>query len=472
MSRNLLLILLIGFSLFAIVYSEQELQMVVELFRHGARGPIFYDPWYIWDHEGELTPNGARMHFVLGRELKKRYAGFLPAEFDPSLIRVQSTNFNRTIQSALSQLYGIFSTDNDTTCPHLIPDYNSSLTNPPDNLFINETSDGHSCVYPQRLNAIPVHVTGFGFDYILKSYFGETCSYMNNLTFMMTDDLFTPKYQAFREEIQPIVEESVNRRWIPSVNASSREAFLQTAFLWDVIIANYNYGNEVPMEPGDELWTKYQYAFDVVSQIIWNSHPLQYQLGSANFLNAVLEHFNNKVKNQTTYKFLFYSAHDSNIVPILTALNQLSVECLLERYRNPSFNNPVCTFPTYASNILFELWRDSENPSEYRVKVIYNDMVLQLCGQDTCDLNSFANVISVAEGGQTLNKYFSTCNYGPSPMTTPGILAPMENLAWLETMLFVLMIVLTIGVIISLKRKVVNTLQTSETEIKPQVSEA
>ena len=50
--------------------SNLEVQMVVELFRHGARAPVdkaFNLPWVRQFGYGELTDVGRRMHYNLGR---------------------------------------------------------------------------------------------------------------------------------------------------------------------------------------------------------------------------------------------------------------------------------------------------------------------------------------------------------------------------------------------------------------------
>jgi len=58
----------------AIVVSADELKMVLEVFRHGARTAVanYWDYNKYWDH-GELTPVGMRQHYLLGKILRKKY---------------------------------------------------------------------------------------------------------------------------------------------------------------------------------------------------------------------------------------------------------------------------------------------------------------------------------------------------------------------------------------------------------------
>lgn len=96
-----------------ILISIAKLYQVASLFRHGARyhlnaladGNSTHDMW------GELTPIGMRQHQNLGKTLNKEYIQnlqFLSPTYVKGQIEVYSTDVNRTISSALSQLYGIY----------------------------------------------------------------------------------------------------------------------------------------------------------------------------------------------------------------------------------------------------------------------------------------------------------------------------------------------------------------------------
>lgn len=88
----------------------QDILLLQEVFRHGARyalGPQ-YQPDLPETIYGELTSVGKRMHYLLGKQLYAEYWERLnmPPFYNASLIRVNSTDFNRTIESCQSQLFG------------------------------------------------------------------------------------------------------------------------------------------------------------------------------------------------------------------------------------------------------------------------------------------------------------------------------------------------------------------------------
>ena len=99
--------------------SADKLVFVLTHFRHGARAPQYYYDQenhldYIlekWERPGELTAMGQRMHYLLGLRNRERYINnthFLSEKFDPHEILIYSSQFNRTLLSAESQLHGLY----------------------------------------------------------------------------------------------------------------------------------------------------------------------------------------------------------------------------------------------------------------------------------------------------------------------------------------------------------------------------
>ena len=107
-------------------HSLDGLEQVHLLFRHGDRTPIAAyptDPWrdYPWPGGwGQLTKRGINRHFQLGQWLRQRYEGFLSTEYSREEIVIRSTDTDRTLMSALSNLAGLFPPDgNQTWSPSL-----------------------------------------------------------------------------------------------------------------------------------------------------------------------------------------------------------------------------------------------------------------------------------------------------------------------------------------------------------------
>ncbi|CAD6992511.1 unnamed protein product [Ceratitis capitata] len=85
------------------------------LFRHGDRTPIEpypTDPWKNREYWpvgwGELTNIGKNQHYELGKWLRQRYNALLNETYSENEVYVRSTDVDRTLASALSNLAGLY----------------------------------------------------------------------------------------------------------------------------------------------------------------------------------------------------------------------------------------------------------------------------------------------------------------------------------------------------------------------------
>ena len=118
----------------AVAQSDCEVRFVFEMFRHGARGPwmgldkdskdIFGE---YWNGSGELSEVGMRQHYLLGHRNRLKYSNFISKSYDPQEIYVVSTDYNRTIMSAYSQLQGLYAAGSGP----LLTDSQSKIGVPP-----------------------------------------------------------------------------------------------------------------------------------------------------------------------------------------------------------------------------------------------------------------------------------------------------------------------------------------------------
>ncbi|CAD6191790.1 unnamed protein product [Caenorhabditis auriculariae] len=107
-------------------YSEgtKQLLFVQALWRHGDRSPTktwktdgFQESSWTFGGGGwgQLSPKGMTQHFKLGKLLRSRYIEsmkFLPPVYDSKKIYIRSTDVNRTIISAMSNMLGMYGQDN------------------------------------------------------------------------------------------------------------------------------------------------------------------------------------------------------------------------------------------------------------------------------------------------------------------------------------------------------------------------
>ncbi|KAJ4459051.1 putative histidine-type phosphatase [Paratrimastix pyriformis] len=140
------------------------------LARHGDREPQLQMPLdpTNWTALGELTPIGMNQHYNLGREVVGRYGEIIPRHFSDREIYIRSTNYNRALMSAYSQLQGIFPPGSGpsiegTTTPAL-PD--SVQVRPQQQRLICFTAG--SCPQPVPIVTVPIAA-----EYLLRPF--EIC---------------------------------------------------------------------------------------------------------------------------------------------------------------------------------------------------------------------------------------------------------------------------------------------------------
>ncbi|XP_024899419.1 prostatic acid phosphatase isoform X2 [Pteropus alecto] len=112
-SLRLSFLLLLSFWLDRSVVAK-ELKFVTLVFRHGDRSPIETFPndpikESSWPQGfGQLTQLGMEQHYELGEYLKTRYGKFLNESYKHQQVYIQSTDVDRTLMSAMTNLAALF----------------------------------------------------------------------------------------------------------------------------------------------------------------------------------------------------------------------------------------------------------------------------------------------------------------------------------------------------------------------------
>ena len=163
------------------VKPEEKLLFVWEHFRHGARASYrSFKNWTDvlkekWDGEGELTPMGMRMLYLLGVSTKKKYQNFLSENFDPNEILIKSTDVNRTIISAYSFLQGLY--DNKTS--QNLTQKQIELSNIPNSNYSKLIKDKKEEIGPQYDQGgrgfYPVYIFPTNFDHLFQIFRANEC---------------------------------------------------------------------------------------------------------------------------------------------------------------------------------------------------------------------------------------------------------------------------------------------------------
>lgn len=358
----MLSISLLLFTFFYFITSE--LLIVVEFFRHGAREPLFdYYDSNTYPSKGELTSVGMRQHYNLGLILRHEYIDqmkFLSQEYDSSELYVSSTNLNRTITSALSQLYGLYPLG---TGPQMSNLENEKLYEPPfeknDSLYKYPSIKNNEAL-PSLFQPIPIHNTGLE-DLILRPYDKNICSLNEEWQNSQINTVF---FNELMKELNTTIG-NVKKMMNLTNDINGKDV----AAIYDVFQNDIWAGKPLPEDFKGDLKKNMTFIYDFWVYYVFFGTERQKLTLSGGLFEEINYYFNGKLEGNQTKKWLMYSAHDTTLMMILSALNLSNYECILSQWKTKQ-NQSFCFHLTeYAANILMELHRID---GKAIVKIRYN----------------------------------------------------------------------------------------------------
>ncbi|XP_067649330.1 prostatic acid phosphatase-like [Haliotis asinina] len=290
--------------------APSTLKLVNLVYRHGDRSPTVTYPKNpnlvneTWPQGlGWLTTFGMQEQYSLGRFLRRRYKGFLSDKYIHTEIRVESSDVDRCLMSAYSNLAGLYPPSGDQL-------WNSSILWQP----------------------IPVHTRPEEEDNELNM--GEDCPRYDQL------------YNASLKSDRVKKEESQNKgfyEFITSVTGVSHESIADIWQIADTLFCEKLHNVSWPSWVNSTVYKKLR---DLES---WGFDLMYYGKEESRLKGGpLLSHWINltreKIKNQTTdiVKMNMFSAHDTTVAAVLSALrvyNKLS--------------------PPYTSTVIMELHQNT-----------------------------------------------------------------------------------------------------------------
>lgn len=307
----LLLISLVGLHLASSQYPESEDKLLFAhvLYRHGDRTPIDpypNDPWKDPSHWtagwGQLTNAGKHRHLELGRYLRKRYATLLKDTYTNSEIYVRSTDVDRTLMSAESNLAGLY--------PPVGPDQWDPLI---------------------QWQPIPVHTVPEELDEVLAAKKPCAAFDMELKKYKHTDE-----FQAYNKSLEPVYE------YVTAHSGRVVDSLTTAQNIYSCLHIEELNNFTLPE------WTKQVYpeplrSISARSFATKTNTPLMARLKTGPLVKEILERFRAKVdrKLKPDRSVWVYSAHDTTVANLLNALRLFDLHnppfaaCVLLELRQP-----------------------------------------------------------------------------------------------------------------------------------------
>ncbi len=365
-TTSLTISLIVLLSLLAATGRAHKVHLVVDLIRHGARSPSSeskFFPNITWAGSSELTAMGERQHCLLGRLRRQQYIEtehLLPEAYDPAKIHVRSTDVRRTLMSAQSYLLGLYPTGLQTLNQNQMQHVQDVLV-PPISLSVGqEVIDSlKNAAVPFNIPLIPIYSVERMAETVLAH---GTCPFIDQQSarFFATTkytDLITVKYRMVWDEI-------INA--YPEIRMIYLQENKNAYELADFIVCAAKDGRK-PAKLSDATVEKLRELIGEIQKGEYTMDPLMNKIGMADFAAEVLGYFNRTIAGQEKAKYVLFSAHDTTEVVVLLGLARINGSISIE------------AVPDFASNILFELNSEEENPKDeagYFVTIYFNGNVI------------------------------------------------------------------------------------------------
>ncbi len=332
---------------------------LAEVCRHGARSPLRLMSWDLdgrWgEGSGQLTAAGMRQHYILGVELRKRYPELFNRSYSEDLFKVISTDVDRTIMSAESQLLGLFPVGHSLK--------NSSFAVPPLNSTGNEDSyllDLETEALPNHFQPVAIHSQNA--DVLLALQHGACPKLQQLNSEALTGSKNTRTIHRYSDVITAVKS---------ALDCSEKDAIEAMRDVLDSVEANSFEGNSLPSVFTKELLDQMNELNDQLFSLSFQSENAG-KLWASPFLTELAEVLDAVSSKSEKTLFRLYSAHDTTLAGILSGLQV--------------FNS---TIPPFASSLLFEV------SDSLTVRVLYNDKPLQLpgCTSAQCSLSTLISYL-------------------------------------------------------------------------------
>ncbi|WKX97863.1 hypothetical protein Q1695_013507 [Nippostrongylus brasiliensis] len=401
-----------------------ELLLVQTIWRHGDRSPTKTfpsDPFQEgnWTFGGggfgQLSPIGMQQHMNLGMFLRKTYVDdmqFLSRRFRASEISVRSTNLNRTIISAMSNMVGMYGQSSNNNIPG--EDYPNAPGWPP--------------------GYVPVAIHSVDYD---TDYLGNPDAPCNRQTWLWNMAKSSDELQAFQ-----------NRSDVVSLLANLTNFCNETVDidnLWiirDALLIEQIHANDTLRKVNnwftDDLFNKMTVINDQVDlyengifngTLMMNNLDIGLELQKirgGSMFNDINMHMNikmdclnqpnnDKCKWINALKYYVYSAHDTTIYSFFSILGIQS-----------KVIEPQGLYPEYSAAMFVELWLNhTDNKPYFKLKYhqspvnqtlfTITNRIDECHNQDYCSLDVFRSFAERCKPDQPMVQW---CNVDPRVKAT------------------------------------------------------
>ena len=371
-----------------------KLEMIIELFRHGARQSQEDLPGLKtirnFEQFGDLTKTGLRQHFDLGRMLreKEEYKGLFPENMDYFSIDVKASDKNRTISSVMAHIDGIFYQKKGFEVNTLAIPANWTPPFASDFLSQEEQAKLQDPAIPASIQMLPIMSYSPDYNFMFRA--DGACRDMKNerrksesyyVTKLDLDTVFAPTYDVLKAlgyDIKTIFTKEAE--W----------GFIKLSRIADILLAD-RYDKAEPHNPMSlELEAHLMFVNSLYNYINFEklTHINAYRTKMFEAWIKILDDFQTAKKNsgsddpnlESTTKVYLFSGHDSNVAAVMLALhNPWSAEDIVKMYNVFVKQTPIDSESSFND---FMAWVRLEDHAARAELSFASNMVIEVYSPD------------------------------------------------------------------------------------------
>ena len=323
---------------------------------------------------GILTPNGYRMHYLLGQSIRNLYPGLFGPGSNTQLkdIEVWASVVARTQFSAQSQLAGLFPEDTGET---ISTPNSKELYSPPFQGVDYDWPESDTGAVPFKFRLIPLTIPSEDMDYYFFPNMIKNC----------------PKAGKYSEEFDPKVHKKFDYLLEMNKLGDRLEARgFKSEEIYKILLWNTN----VTALFSDEMITyrnyygKFYKDFDgKLMEDVFRIHNVKFtvefnetrilRLRGDKVARGILQGMEDFIDDKPGKKvFRLYSGHDTGVHSHILLSGLTSLECMVQKAEGKSVTGECEDIPDFAAQFLYEL---ATSDGQYFVKTIYNGKVFSIC---------------------------------------------------------------------------------------------
>lgn len=378
----------------------------------------------------KIMPNGMRQQFALGKQIAKNYSDLFSTIKDPlSELKIYTSNSESCVLSAQAHLLGIYPQNQGQK----ITSQNKDVLNPPFQ-FLDVIQPGDDFGIEKGYFPVAYSVRNSSDDDIFMEDLMSTCSMLKRNTTIA----YHENVKEF-EKWEKNIFENLNKKlksegFDPEFYFKKGEfGFEDIVDFWDSVTSYIYYFGQIYKGMTDELYQSISAAASINKILFMNDKSKLYTTKITDLVLKAMDNFEDKTSHP--YKYIGFSAGDTNIMSFLTSLGLTSIKCLKTKILSPSPQSQCKLLPAFAGNLIFELNKPSSNKNNiYYVRMLYNGKPLKICekGTEYCEFSEFALFASENFIEENFDQYCT------------------KNVKDYKTVAYIIVNLLILGVIVSL----------------------